>query len=75
MNTNDRPNSWKVVVVGPTGPTLDGSAFGVLYSFPTREEAEGHAACFSKTGTEYTLCEVLAQPLRKSAWDFQSYSH
>ena len=53
MNTNDRPNSWKVVVVGPTGPTLNGSAFGVLYSFPTREEAQEHANCFRKTGIKY----------------------
>ncbi len=54
---NDKPTSRKVVIVGPTGPTLDGSAFGLLYSFPTREEAEEHAECFRHTSTKLALCD------------------
>ena len=49
---NDRPSSWKVVIVGSAGAALDGSAFELLYPFQSKEEAEGHAACFSKTGTD-----------------------
>jgi hypothetical protein len=54
---NDGPNSWKVVIVGPTGVAIDGSEFGLLYSFPTREEAEEHAECFRKTGIRYALSD------------------
>jgi len=50
--------SWKVVIVGPTGAALDRSAFGLLYSFPTREEAEEHAECFSKAGVKLALSAV-----------------
>lgn len=53
----DPPNSWKVVIVGPTGAALDGSAFGLLYSLPTREEAEEHAECFRHTGVKLALCD------------------
>jgi hypothetical protein len=52
---NDRPRSWKVVILGPTGAALAGSAFGLLYSFPTREEAEEHAEYFRKTGIKYAV--------------------
>ncbi len=55
---DDRPNSWKVVIVGPKGAAIDGSAFGLLYSFPTRAEAEEHAKCFSKAGVRLALCAV-----------------
>jgi hypothetical protein len=54
---NDRPESWKVVIVGPTGAALDGFAFRLLYSFPSKEEAEEHAACFRKTGINYALSD------------------
>jgi hypothetical protein len=37
---------WKVVIVGPTGVAVDSSAFRLLYSFPTKEEAESHAESF-----------------------------
>jgi hypothetical protein len=49
--------SWKVVIVGPTGAAIDGSAFRLLYSFPTEEAAEKHAKCFRKTGIRYALCD------------------
>ena len=54
---NDRPESWKVVIVGPTGAALAGSAFELLYAFPSKEEAEEHADCFRKTGIKYALCD------------------
>jgi len=53
---DDRPNSWKVAILGPTGAAIGGSAFRLLYSFPTREEAEEHAACFNKAGVRLALC-------------------
>jgi len=38
---------WKTAIVGPTGEVhTNTTAFRLLYSFPTREEAEAHAACF-----------------------------
>jgi len=55
MNMNDRPESWNVVIVSPTGAAIDESAFGLLYAFPTREGAEEHADCFRKTGLKYAL--------------------
>ena len=54
---NVLPNSWKVVIVGPTGSVLTGSAFELLYSFPSKEEAEAHAACFNKAGVKLALCD------------------
>jgi len=62
---HDQPTSWKVAIVGPTGVAVEGFAFRLLYSFPTREEAEEHAECFRKTGIKYALCEErgnLSQP-------------
>ena len=52
---NFRPESWKVVIMGPTGPASDGSALGLLYSFTTSEEVEEHAAYFRKMGITYAL--------------------
>jgi|HubBroStandDraft_6_1064221.scaffolds.fasta_scaffold58029_6 hypothetical protein len=50
--------NWKVVILGPTGRVYkDTNAFKLLYSFPTREEAEEHATCFSKTGIKYALAD------------------
>lgn len=45
---NEKPESWKVLAVGPDGRASNGNDFGasLLYSFPTREEAEAHAECF-----------------------------
>jgi len=54
---NDRPESWKVVIVGPTGVAVNKPAFKLLYSFPSKEEAEEHATCFRKTGIKYALCD------------------
>jgi len=54
---NARPNSWKVVIEGPTGPELAGSAFALLYAFQSKEEAENHAECFRKTGIKYALSD------------------
>jgi hypothetical protein len=34
---------WKVVIAGPTGAVLAGTAFELLYAFPSKEEAERHA--------------------------------
>jgi len=52
---NNQLASWKVVIVGPTGSALDGSAFELLYPFPTRAEAEAHAECFRKTEIKYAV--------------------
>src|SRR6266853_4794756 len=64
---SDRPTSWKVPIVGPTGVAVEGSAFRLLYSFPTREEAEEHAECFLHTGVRLALCDErgnLSQSVR-----------
>jgi hypothetical protein len=50
--------SWKVVIVGPTGAALTGAAFGLLYSFPMKEEAEAHAESLRILGIKLTLVEV-----------------
>ena len=54
---DDRPNSWKVVIVGPTGAALAGSAFELLYPFQSKEGAEEHAECFRKTGIKYAVSD------------------
>ena len=54
---HDQPRLWKVPILGPTGVAVDGSAFRLLYSFPTREEAEEHAECFRHTGIKLALCD------------------
>jgi hypothetical protein len=47
---------WKVAIVGPSGAVFkDTNAFNLLYSFPTKEEAEAHAECFLKTGIKLAL--------------------
>jgi hypothetical protein len=48
---------WEVVAVGPIGAGLEGFAFRLLYSFPTREEAEAHAECFRIVGTKVIRSE------------------
>jgi hypothetical protein len=54
---NDRSESWKVAIVGLIGAAIDGPAYGLLYSFPSRAEAEEHAACFRKTGVKYAFSD------------------
>ena len=57
--------SWKVAIVGPSGVAVEGAAFRLLYSFPTREEAEEHAECFRHTGVKLSIYDVrenLSQP-------------
>jgi hypothetical protein len=49
---------WKVVFVGPTGAATTNAAFGLLYPFPTPEEAEAHAACFRTTGMQVEVRTV-----------------
>jgi hypothetical protein len=49
--------SWKVAIVGPTGVAVEGSAFRLLYSFPTKEEAVEHGECFRHTGVKLALCD------------------
>jgi hypothetical protein len=56
---------WKVVIVGPTGAALEGSAFELLNSFPSKEEAENHAACFSKAGVKLALCAVSIRSVNR----------
>jgi len=56
---HDRPEFWKVAIVGPTGVAVEGSAFRLLYSFPTREEAEEHAECYRQTGANLALCDEV----------------
>ena len=58
---------WKVVIVGPTGVAVDGSAFRLLYSFPTREEAEEHAKCFSKAGVKFPMCDERGSVYERKA--------
>jgi hypothetical protein len=61
---SDQPKSWKVVIVGPTGAVLTGAAFDLLYSFPTREEAEAHAEAFRVAETNIIPCDERGkQPL------------
>jgi hypothetical protein len=36
---------------------VEGSAFRLLYSFPTKEEAVEHAECFRHTGVKLPLCD------------------
>jgi hypothetical protein len=55
--TKMNSQSWKVAIVGPTGVAVNTPAFGLLYSFPTREEAEEHAVCFCKSGVKLALCD------------------
>jgi hypothetical protein len=52
---NDQPTSWKVAIVGPKGVAVEGSAFRLLYAFPTKKEAEKHPACFRHTGVNLGL--------------------
>jgi hypothetical protein len=54
---NNQSSTWKVAILGPTGPALAGSAFDLLYAFPSKEEAEEHAECFGKAGVKLALCE------------------
>jgi hypothetical protein len=53
---------WKVVIVGPAGTVMDETASRLLYSFPSREEAEAHAECFRKTGIKLVLCDHGSTP-------------
>jgi hypothetical protein len=55
MNDQRQPASWKVPILGPTGAALAGSAFELLYAFPSKEEAEEHAECFRHTGVKLAL--------------------
>jgi hypothetical protein len=48
---------WKAAIVGPDGAVETNTAFGMLYSFPTREEAEAHAEYFQFAGTKIVQCE------------------
>jgi hypothetical protein len=48
---------WKVALVGPTDAVQTNTAFGLLYSFSTREEAEAHAECFLFAGTKIVQCD------------------
>ena len=45
----------KVVIVGPTGPVLDVTAFNLLYSFPTKAEAQAHASCLRTVGVKVSV--------------------
>jgi hypothetical protein len=54
---------WKAAIVGLTGEVhTSTAAFQLLYSFPTREDAEAHVECFRTTGTKLALCEVPETP-------------
>jgi hypothetical protein len=54
---NNQPMSYKVVILSSAGAALAGSAFELLYSFPTKEEAGKHADCFRHTGVKLALCD------------------
>jgi hypothetical protein len=48
---------WKVAIVGPSGAVFkDTNAFKLLYSFPTKEEAEAHAESF-RIVMKVALCD------------------
>ena len=49
---------WKVVIVGPTGTATANAAFGMLYPFPTREEAEAQAASLRTVGMKVEVRNV-----------------
>jgi hypothetical protein len=53
---------WKVVAVPPSGELPRDSAFELLYSFPTKEEAEEHAKNFSGTAMKLILVEKEKAP-------------
>ena len=50
--------TWKVAILGPTGAALAGSAFELLYAFPSKKEAEEHEECFRHTDVKLGLCAV-----------------
>jgi hypothetical protein len=52
------PPKSKAPLAGRSGAVVDGSAFRLLDSFPTKEEAEGHAECFRHTGGWPTLSHL-----------------
>jgi hypothetical protein len=54
--------TWKVVFVGLTGAVVNTPAFRLLYSFPTREEAEVHADCFRIVGMKVEVRNVTDPP-------------
>ena len=58
---------WKVVIVGATGAAITGAAFGLLYAFPTREEAEAHAVSFLVAETKVIPCDERGYPLDPAA--------
>lgn len=60
---------WKVVIVGPTGITYNTSAFGLLYSFPTKEEAEAHAEAFRFADTKVIPCDERGNPSQPAPQD------
>ena len=41
--------------MGAIGAMLEGAAFGLLYSFPTKEEAEAHAEYLRIVGMQIAL--------------------
>jgi hypothetical protein len=50
--------AWKVVIVGSTGIVYkDTSAFKMLYSFPTQQEAEEHAKMITAVGMKVAFCD------------------
>jgi hypothetical protein len=53
---------WKAAIVGPEGVVHTNTAFGLLYSFATREEAEAHAECFRFAGTKIITFGEPAKP-------------
>jgi hypothetical protein len=55
---------WKVVIVGPKGAALKGAAFGLLYAFPTKEEAEAHAESFRFADTKVIPCDERGESFK-----------
>lgn len=54
--------TWKVAIQGPAGTLVNTSAFGLLYPFPTRDEAEAHADCLRTVGTKVEVRNVTDPP-------------
>jgi hypothetical protein len=54
---------WKATIVGPTGEAYTNTtAFRLLYTFQTRQEAEAHAECLRSAGTEIVEYDEHASP-------------
>ena len=58
---------WKAAILGPIGEAhVDTYAFRLLYSFPTRADAEAHAECLRSVSTKIVECDEQGNPANDS---------